>query len=751
MTLETQSPVILRFGVFEVDVRAGELRKRGIRIKLQDQPFHVLTVLLQQSGEVVTREELRSKIWPSDTFVEFDNSLNKVINKLREALGDSADSPRFIETLPRRGYRFIAQVTAVDRRPSPVVNRRAAAIPWWKILAAATLVLAGVIGGVLFRRSRHTAALADNETIVLADFANNTGDPVFDDTLKQGLRVELEQSPFLNILSDEQVSEDLQMMGHQPDEKVSVTLAREACQRAGGAAVLVGSISSLGTHYIVGVNALNCHTGASLGSQQVEAENREGVIKSLGGAATRMRNKLGESLATIQKYNAPLEQATTTSLEALQAYSLALSVYGVKGERPAIPFFQRAVDIDPNFAMAEARLGALYSLQNRALAVRYITRAYQLREKVTLRERLYIEAHYFRDVTGQAEKAALVWQVMQQLYPRQDEPDTNLAGYYAGQGNYEKALQEQQQAVRLFPDDQDDLSGLAWFYICLNRLVEAEDVLKQAEKRDLNTEQLFYDRYLLAFLKGDTPEMERLVAASANKEPQAWAEAYHGRLRRARELLRPPKQSCGSPCEALSQFEAYFGALQQARLDADAAMKATNEDEYVSVLHLALAVAMAGNTTRAETLCDNVEKEHPVSTVVQRWLPMIHAAEALALKNPDRAVELLHETSSYELGAKVVLVPTYERGQAYLMQHSGSAAASEFQKIIDHPGIVGVSPIGALARLGLARAFMLQGDTAKALDEYRDFLTLWKDADRDIPVFIAAKSEYARASRVRYK
>jgi tetratricopeptide (TPR) repeat protein len=608
-------------------------------------------------------------------------------------------------------------------------------------------VLAVATGGVLLRRFRHSPTLAENDTIVLADFTNNTGDPVFDDTLKQGLRVELEQSPFLNILSDEKVSEELQMMGHPPDERLSVSLAREACERVGGVAILVGSISSLGAHYAVGINALNCHTGDSLSSQQVEAENREGVLKALGGAATKMRKKLGESLATIQKYNAPLEQATTTSLEALQAYSLALSVWGVKGEKPAIPFFQRAVDIDPSFAMAEARLGALYSIHDRPLSVQHTRRAYQLREKVTRRERLYIEAHYFRDVTGEAEKAALVWQVMQQLYPRADEPDTNLAGYYARQGNYEKALQEAQEAVRLYPDDQDDLSGLARLYIRLNRLLEAEEVLKQAEKRNLNSELLLDDRYLLAFLKGDTAGMERLVVASTGKERQAWAEAYHGRLRIARELLRPEKQNCSETCVDLSQFEAYFGATRQARLDADAAMKAmklkVSEHDYSPVLRLALALAMAGDATRAEKLSYGVNKDQPLNTYVQHWLPVIHAAMALAHNNADEAIALLRETSPYELGAKQELIPVYERGQAYLMLHNGSAAASEFQKVVDHPGIVGMNPIGALARLGLARACALESDTAKARAAYQDFLTLWKDADPDIPIFIAAKSEYA--------
>src|SRR5215468_10874388 len=357
MARDPRPLAVLRFGTFEVDLRAGELRKQGVRIKLQEQPFHVLTLLLQKPGEVVSREELRNHNWSPDTFVDFDNSLNTAINKLREALGDSAENPRFIETLPRRGYRFLAPISN-DGRREPEIKAFG-----HKIVLPATfavLLMAAAIGGLYWRSSR-ARVLTEKDTIVLADFTNTTGDPVFDDTLKQGLRVQLEQSPFLNVLSDRKVSEELQMMGRQKDERLTVSIAFEVCQRAGSKAILVGSISSLGKHYAIGMNALSCHTGDSLSSQQVEAESRERVLKKLGDAATKMRDKLGESLATIQKYDVPLEQATTTSLEALKAYTLGCNTVDTKGKEAAIPFFRHATDLDPEFAMAHAKLGALYA------------------------------------------------------------------------------------------------------------------------------------------------------------------------------------------------------------------------------------------------------------------------------------------------------------------------------------------------------------------------------------------------------
>ena len=756
MALGIRSAGILRFGTFEVDVRSGELRKQGVRVKLQEQPFHVLTVLLQRPGEVVTREELRNQNWPADTFVDFDNSLNTAINKLREALGDSADNPRFIETLPRRGYRFIAPVSSKDQKEQAISNARwKLVVPMAIVVVAAVAVTAGSIW-----RVRQARRLTERDTIVLADFANSTADRVFDDTLKQGLRVQLEQSPFLNVLSDQKVGDVLQMMKLSKDDLLTQDVTREVCRRAGSKAFLIGTISSLGTHYVIGLNALNCQTGDGLASEQVEADSREHVLKALGESATRMRKKLGESLATIQKYDAPVG-ATTPSLEALKAYSLGMKTFFAKGVTASLPFFQRAVELDPHFAMAHARVAMVYwNLNENAFAAEDMQRAYDLREKVTEWERLYIEAHYYDHGTGDLERAAQVYELWQQTYPRDWVPYNNLATLNAAFGKYDEALEEARQALRLEPENEDNYLVASSSYLFLNRLNEAAAVLKEAEERKLGGEGLLWNRYQLAFLRGDEGEMERLVAGAAGNtgaESSLWfcqvaAAAYQGRRNKARELARQRRESIERSV-ALEQIagtwlataltEGYFGNTQQARADAQAALRLTSKGQVP--VWAAQALALAGDVTGAEKLVDESNKHLPLDTGVQKyWLPMIRANVALVLHNPEKAIELLRIASPYELGTFGFLNPIYARGQAYLIQRNGSAAAAEFQKIIDHRGVVEPIPLGALAHLGLARAYALQGDTAKSRAAYQDFLALWKDADPDIPIFKQAKAEYAK-------
>src|SRR6266481_3559314 len=710
MPIETRPPVLLRFGVFEVDLRAGELRKQGKRIKLQEQPFQVLAVLLQRPGEVVTREELRSQNWPPDTFVDFDNSLNTAINKLREALGDSADNPRFIETLPRRGYRFIAPVSSLGiekRAPDPAPHSG------WKIVFAVMAVFAiGTASMAAFYLRWKKPPLTEKDTLVLADFVNTTGDSAFDDTLKQGLRVQLEQSPFLNILSDQKASDVLQMMKRSKDERLTREVTREVCQRAGSKAFLIGTISSLGTHYVIGLNALNCQTGDGLASEQVEADSREHVLKALGESAIRMRKKLGESLATIQKYDAPVG-ATTPSLEALKAYSLGMKTFFAKGATASLPFFQRAVELDPHFAMAHARVAMVYwNLNENAFAAEDMQRAYDLREKVTEWERLYIEAHYYDHGTGDLERAAQVYELWQQTYPRDWVPYNNLATLNAAFGKYDEALEEARQALRLEPENEDNYLVASSSYLFLNRLNEAAAVLKEAEERKLGGEGLLWNRYQLAFLRGDEGEMERLVAGAAGNtgaESSLWfcqvaAAAYQGRRNKARELARQRRESIERSV-ALEQIagtwlataltEGYFGNTQQARADAQAALRLTSKGQVP--VWAAQALALAGDVTGAEKLVDESNKHLPLDTGVQKyWLPMIRANVALVLHNPEKAIELLRIASPYELGTFGVLNPIYARGQAYLIQRNGSAAAAEFQKIIDHRGVVEPIPLGAL-------------------------------------------------------
>ena len=757
MALKTRFPDVLRFGAFEVEVRAGELRKHGVRVKLQELPFRVLTILLQQSGELVSREELRSQLWPADTFVDFDNSLNTSINKLREALGDSAESPRYIETMPRRGYRFIAPVMGLDGKRTTIISPTASASHWKIAVPVAVVVVALVTGGVYWGSLR-THLLTDKDAIVLADFTNTTGDAGFDDTLKQGLRVQLEQSPFLNILPDEKAGEELKLMGRQKDERLTQDLAREVCQREGSKAILVGSISKLGSRYVIGLNAFNCDTGDGLASDQVEADSRQHVLKMLGESITRIRKKLGESLVSIQKYDVQLEQATTTSLEALQAYSLGVRTWHTKGGPSAIPFFQRALELDPRFAMAYARLSVGYDLAGEVdLMTENMRKAYELRGKVSKRERLYLESHYYRSVTGDLEKAAQVYELWEQIYPRDPISHDNLQNIYAYQGRHEEALAEGLEALRLEPDNVAYYEDVVLSSLCLNRLDDAQVALQQAQQRKLQSELLQWLRYDFAFLRNDVGQMERLVAAAASSRggpflegDQGIREAQLGRLREARalwQLVVKTIQNHG-PAEFATFYqdtaaltEAYIGNPQRARADVAAGQKLTMN--RFSEPWAAFALAVAGDVKGAEKLSAELNRRWPLDSIMQRyWLPTIRAALALDGKNADKAIELLRVMGPYEMSLEGNLDPVYLRGQAYLRLGNGRAAAAEFQKVIDHPGLVRYAPVGALARLGLAHAYALEGDTAKSRTAYQDFLTLWKDADPDIPILLEAKAEY---------
>jgi eukaryotic-like serine/threonine-protein kinase len=765
MALESRTPLILRFGTFDVDVRAGEVRKQGKRIKLQEQPFHVLTVLLQRPGEVVTREELRSQNWPADTFVDFDNSLNTAINKLREALGDSADNPRFIETLPRRGYRFIAPVTGVDG------TTRGAAVgvsaPWRQssrkivVTAAIALLVAGIAGGLLWR-ARQARHLTEKDTIVLGDFANSTGDPVFDGTLREGLSVQLEQSPFLSLVSGEGIQQTLQMMGQPANVRLTPQIVREVCQRTNSRAALDGSIALIGTRYDLILKAVSCANGDLLASTEAQANDKSHVLDALGKAASEMRRKLGESLSTVQKYNTPLEQATTPSLEALQAFSLGVKAT-FEGDLAAVAFFQHAIQLDPNFAAAYDAMGSENQWIGTALAVENIRKAFELRTRVSEREKLIIEGDYYYVAIGDFMKARQSFILGEQIYPREVNFRSSLGGLYNALGQYEAGLREYQEAVRLAPSPIT-YRFLVYTYLLLNRDEDAAALAREAHGKGLDS-SLGPILYSLAFYRNDTAEMSRQVAAWAGKSEQEYlllalqadTAAYFGHLGRARELSRQASNSAkrAGENEASATYEAVAGlreglfgnANQAGQRTALAKERSGGPDKYYAVV-LALAYAEDGS----QGLADNFNEGFPENTVVQfNYLPTLRARLALSHANPQQALDALEVAAPYELGLPTLwfynwpnLYPVYVRGEAYLAAHRGNEAAAEFQKILDHRGIVLNEPIGALAHLQLGRAYALQGDIAKSRAAYQDFLTLWKDADPDVPVLKQAKAEYAK-------
>jgi serine/threonine protein kinase/tetratricopeptide (TPR) repeat protein len=650
-------------------------------------------------------------------------------------------------------------IAASTSLPLSVVATRTRPFAWMAVAGAGLVVFSLALAGWLYF-ARRTRALTNKDTIVLSDFENKTGDVVFDDTLRQGLSVQLEQSPFLSMISESKVNQTLKLMGRPAGDRLTPDVTREICQRMGSKAMLTGSIAGLGSQYVIGLKAVNCQSGDLLAQAQEQAAGKEAVLTALNTAALSMRSKLGESLKTVQEYATPLADATTPSLEALKAFSLGRKAASAKGDAAALPFYKRAVELDPSFAWAYLDMGLCYfDLNEVGLGAEFGRKAYELRDKVSEREKFAIQGFYYWTVTGELEKAAQTYELWQQTYPRNGGPYDNLGAISLDLGNYEKALSEFRESLRLEPNDAGSYSNLGAVYLCLNRLNEAEAVFKQAEDRKLEGEILLENRYLLAFYKGDTAQMERLVSAAMGKPGleddllfnHADTQGFYGRLKNAGELTRramdsalhnDAKETAAYYQTSAALREVESGNPEQARNDANAAMKlGTNRDVQAKA---ALALARASDTAGAEKLAAELDKTFPLDTLVQRyWLPSIRASIALAHKNPNRAVEILKQTSAIApYGPNQIVV--YVRGQAYLALLDGGRAAMEFQKFIDYRGAAGNTIFVALARLGLARAYALQGDTAKAKSAYQDFLTLWKDADPDIPILKEAKAECAK-------
>jgi serine/threonine protein kinase/tetratricopeptide (TPR) repeat protein len=642
-------------------------------------------------------------------------------------------------------------------------------------LAVAAALSLSVGGYFYFHR---TPKLTDKDTIVLADFANSTGDAIFDDTLKTALNVSLRQSPFLNVLPDSAVAKTLKLMTRPADTKLTLDVARELCQRAGSKAYIAGAIGSLGSKYVLELKAVNCQTGDTLAEEQVAAASKEKILDVLGEAASKLRGELGESLATVQRFDVPLEQATTSSLEALKAYSLGTKANNEKGSAAALPYNQRAIELDPNFAMGYRAVGLGYAfLGQTERTSEYVTKAFQLREHASEREKLAITANYYQNVTRELDKAAQIYLEWIESYPREYGAYNNLGLAYAAQGQYEKAAEIMRQGKRLAPDHAPWYENLAIYTLALQRFDETRQISDDTRVRYGDDLILHTAFYALAFVGSDSAgmaEQQQWFAGKPKYETFGLAltsdtEAYAGRAGKARELTkraldsaaRADNKEVGAIDLAIAaQREATYGNVTEARQLAAEALKVAPASQGVEA-ESALAFAMAGDTARAESLARNLGKRFPLGTQMQSlWLPAIQAQLALDRKNPASALDALQAATLIELGNipfvmnTSCLYPTYLRGEAYLADGQGSAAAAEFQKIIDHNGIVWNCWTGALAHLGVARANALQSRTSqgaaadaarvRALAAYKDFLTLWKEADGDIPVLKHAKAEYAK-------
>ena len=767
---------IYEFEDFRADPSEQLLLHDGQPVALTPKVFETLLILLESDGRLIDKEDFISRLWPG-VFVE-DVALAKNISHLRRILADGKNGTEMIQTVPKRGYRFAVPVRkVVDPPPDhsgpgdpaevipPKTKTRSRMV--WAI--ALLLLVASSAGAFLLLRHKRPV-FTEKDTVVLADFTNTTGDPVFDGTLRQGLAVQLEQSPFLNLISEEQMQQALSLMGRPADTRITPAVAREICERTASAAVLEGSIASLGSQYVLGLRAKDCRSGALLAEEQGHAATKEEVLNALGQIASRFRTRVGESLATVEEHNKPLAEATTRSLEALKAYSTGWKVNASAGEAAALPLFKRAVEIDPQFAMAYAALGVMYSTNAEpALAVESASKAYALRDRVSDKERYFIDAYYDGRVTGNQEKAQQTCETWARTYPREPAPHTFLAGFiYPASGKYEQAVAEANKAVELEPDSAVGYVELVSNYAALNQLGESESALHRASDRKLDNPILTLLRYDLAFLKTDKAEMNgaaRLAQGRSDAEDgiadhQAFVLAYSGHLREARKMSQhavalalqaahPERAAMFETAAALR--EGFFGNAAAARHSALAARALTTDREVE--YGAAFALALAGDSSDSQVLASDLGTRFPEDTSVRfSYLPSLRARLALSRGDSSQAIALLQAATPYELGEPRSYLqgffgahyPVYVRGQAYLAAKRGPEAAGEFQKILDHRGIVFSDPIGALARLQLARAYALSGDKTRSKAAYQDFLALWKDADPDIPILRQAKVEYAK-------
>jgi DNA-binding winged helix-turn-helix (wHTH) protein/tetratricopeptide (TPR) repeat protein len=772
--MSNQEKELYEFGPFRLDPCKRLLLRDNEPVPLRLKAFETLLVLVRNSREVVLKDDLMKAVWP-DSFVE-ESNLTQNVFSLRKILGETPEGNPYIVTIPGRGYRFVEAVHLIgdaeesllvaSHSQSRVVIEEKVSSYWeWRLVGI--VVIAALAGGVLYWRSHRPPKLTDKDTVVLADFANSTGDPVFDGALRQGLSAQLEQSPFLNLLSDQRVAQTMSLMTQPRDARLTHELALDVCQRTASAAVINGAIAQVGNRYLLTLKAVNCSTGESLASTEAQATDKNHVLDALGKAASEIRGKLGESLASVQKYDAPPEDVTTSSLEALQAYSLGYRTMIAKNDRPAaVPLFQQAVSLDPNFAMAYARLGiTFFNLDEPTRAEENLRKAYDLRQHLSQREKLYVAASYEAMAKGNMEEARKSYEMWQQIYPRDQFAVGNLGVVYVYLGDYDKALAATQEAWKLNSGNALVFSNIVATYIQLGRLDEARSFASKAKDLHLDSMALHNNLYTVNFLQHDAAGMEREAAALMGKpgwedlvlHDESETAAYQGHYSTARALTRravdsatrADKSETAAAYEAESAVrEALVGNSVPAKQQANAALALSHGKEVEAFA--AIAEGLSGDSSQAARLAADLSQRFPEDTGVQfNFLPSIRAATALQSRNGGKAKEALSAAQPYELGGASAeltfcLYPVYLRGEAYVEEKQGEAAAAEFQKILAHPGLVQSEPIGALAHLGLGRAYALAGDKNRSKTAYQDFLTLWKDADADIPILKEAKSEHAK-------
>jgi DNA-binding winged helix-turn-helix (wHTH) protein/predicted Zn-dependent protease len=766
---------LYEFGPFRVDAERELLLRAGESVPLTPKAFQILLTLVRLSGELVSKDEIMKAVWP-DTFVE-ETNLTRNIFSLRKALGESPQN-QYIITVSGKGYRLAERAQLIQEQEIAIVaasrstvevqveEHRSSAWIWAAGLVVSVAVL--VLGAIHFFSPR-APLLTEKDSIVLADFANSTGDPVFDETLRQGLAVQLEQSPFLQIISDERVQHTLKLMGRTPDMHLSASTAREVCERIGATALLEGSIASVGTLYVLGLRATNCSTGDVLAEEQAKSATKEQVLDALSDIAVKFRSRVGESLSTIRQHDKPLEEATTSSLDALKAYSLGVRVAFTDSFVAAVPLLKRAIELDPKFALAYGHLGLMYAGSGQPeLSATSAKSAYELRDRVSDREQFFLSVIYDRVATGNLERAQQTCALWAQSYPRDPLPHALSSGaILQATGKFESSIKEGERAIALDPDLSPAYVNLGFSYFSIGRVKEAEDTIRRASERGFNMPESLLLRYYIANVKNDQNGMSGAVALAQGRawaedwitHAQALAAARAGQLRLARNLSRKAVDLARSIGQleraagyeaAAAEYQARIGNTYEAKRLARAALEISRgrDTEFTA----ALALGSAGDLAKAEELRKDLASRFPEDTVVRRtYLPALSGLLAIKRKDPGKAIEQLQVALSEEMalvgnGFAVLgnVDSTYVRGEAYLSGGHGKEAATEFQKLLDRPGIVFDDPAGSLAHLQIGRSYASVGDWTKARSAYQDFLHLWEDADPEVPILRQAKAEFVR-------